>query len=159
MNNLLLLHPTQLLLTKLFNFNPSVLAKWKLLSPVRFFVTPCTIKSMEFSRPEYWSGQPFPSAGDLPNPVVKPRSPTLQADSLSAETSGKPSIPWFMLLIFPVFLIHYSAFPNLFHFLWSVWRLISFIKLCPTWQQILTCPFSIPLSCIALIYLSGCHGS
>jgi len=47
---------------------------------------------MEFSRPEYWSGQPFPSPGDLPNPVIKPRSPTSQADSLSAETPGKPSI-------------------------------------------------------------------
>ena len=32
---------------------------------------------MEFSRPEYWSGQPFPSPGDLPNPGIKPRSPTL----------------------------------------------------------------------------------
>ena len=45
---------------------------------------------MEFSRPEYWSGQPFPSTGDLPNPGIEPRSPTLQADSLPAESSGKP---------------------------------------------------------------------
>ena len=35
----------------------------------------------EFSRPEYWSGWPFPSPGDLPSPRIKPRSPTLQADS------------------------------------------------------------------------------
>ena len=41
--------------------------------------------SMEFSRPEYWSGLPFPSPGDLPNPGIEPRSPTLQADSLPAE--------------------------------------------------------------------------
>ena len=34
---------------------------------------------MEFSRPEYWRGQPFPSSGDLPNPEIEPRSPTLQA--------------------------------------------------------------------------------
>ena len=40
---------------------------------------------MEFSRPEYWSGYPFPSPGDLPNPGIKPRSPALQADSLPAE--------------------------------------------------------------------------
>ena len=40
---------------------------------------------MEFSRPEYWSGEPFPSPGDLPNPGIEPRSPTLQADSLPAE--------------------------------------------------------------------------
>ena len=46
---------------------------------------------MEFSRPEYWSGQPFPSPGDLPNPGTKPRSPALQADSLPAETAGKPN--------------------------------------------------------------------
>ena len=40
--------------------------------------------------PEYWSGQPFPSSGALPNPGIKPRSPTLQADSLPAEPQGKP---------------------------------------------------------------------
>ena len=45
---------------------------------------------MEFSRPEYWSKQPFPSAGDLPNQGIEPRSPTLQADSLQAEPPGKP---------------------------------------------------------------------
>ena len=45
---------------------------------------------MEFSRPEYWSGYPFPSPGDLPNPGIKPRSPALQADSLPAEPPGKP---------------------------------------------------------------------
>ena len=45
---------------------------------------------MEFSRPEYWSGWPFLSLGDLPNPGIEPRSPTLQADSLPAEPPGKP---------------------------------------------------------------------
>ena len=45
---------------------------------------------MEFSRPEYWSGQPFPSPGDLPNSGIKPRSPTLQVDSLPTEPPGKP---------------------------------------------------------------------
>ena len=45
---------------------------------------------MEFSRPEYWSGYPFPSPGDLPNPGIEPRSPALQADSLPAEPRGKP---------------------------------------------------------------------
>ena len=45
---------------------------------------------MEFSRPEYWSGWPFPSPGNLPNPGIEPRSPTLQADSLPAEPPGKP---------------------------------------------------------------------
>jgi len=45
---------------------------------------------MEFSRPEYWSGQPFPSPWDLPNPGIKPGSPALQADSLPAEPQRKP---------------------------------------------------------------------
>ena len=45
---------------------------------------------MEFSRPEYWSGYPFPSPGDLPNSGIKPRSPSLQAVSLPAEPQGKP---------------------------------------------------------------------
>ena len=43
-----------------------------------------------FSRPEYWSGLPFPSSGNFPNPGIEPRSPTLQADSLPAEPQGKP---------------------------------------------------------------------
>ena len=45
---------------------------------------------MKFSRPEYWSGYPFPSPGDIPNPGIEPRSPVLQADPLPAEPPGKP---------------------------------------------------------------------
>jgi len=44
---------------------------------------------MEFFRQEYWSGLPFPSLGDLPNPGIKPGSPSLQADSLLSEPPGK----------------------------------------------------------------------
>ena len=40
---------------------------------------------------EYWSGLPFPSPGDLPNPGIEPRSPALQADVLTSEPPGKPS--------------------------------------------------------------------
>ena len=43
--------------------------------------------SMGFSRPEYWSGQPFPSPGDLPLPGIEPRTPK---DSLPAKPPGKP---------------------------------------------------------------------
>ena len=46
--------------------------------------------SMGFSRQEYWSGLLFPPPGDLPNPVIQPRSPGLQADSLQSEPPGKP---------------------------------------------------------------------
>ena len=45
---------------------------------------------MEFSRPEYWSGWPFPSSGDLPNPGIETSSTALQADSLPAEPQKKP---------------------------------------------------------------------
>ena len=61
----------------------------------RFFSTPWTVAfqaplTMEFSRWEYWSGLPFPYAGDLPNPGIEPRSLALQADSLPSEPPGKP---------------------------------------------------------------------
>ena len=45
--------------------------------------------SMECSRQEYWSGLPFPSSGDLPDPGIEPGSPALQADSLASEPPGK----------------------------------------------------------------------
>ena len=45
--------------------------------------------SMEFSRQEYWSGLPFPSPRDLPDPGIKPRSPALQADSLPTEVEHR----------------------------------------------------------------------
>ena len=59
----------------------------KLHSHVQLFVIPLiaacqTPLSMEFSRQEYWSGESFPSPGDLPNPGIEPGSPTLQIDSL-----------------------------------------------------------------------------
>ena len=44
---------------------------------------------MGFSKQEYWSGLPFPSPGDLPDPRIEPRSPALQADSLPSEPPGK----------------------------------------------------------------------
>ena len=46
---------------------------------------------MGFSRQEYWSGLPFPSPGDLPNPGIEPGSLALQADSLPSVPLGKPN--------------------------------------------------------------------
>ena len=46
--------------------------------------------SMVFSRLQYWSGLPFPSPGDLPDPGIEPDSPTLQADSLRLSHQGMP---------------------------------------------------------------------
>ena len=58
-------------------------------------VTPWTVAcqaplSMRFSRQEYWSGLPFPSPVDLPDPGIEPWSPALQADSFPTELQGKP---------------------------------------------------------------------
>ena len=62
----------------------------KSLSRIRLFATLWTVAhqappSMGFSRQEYWSGLPFPSQGDLPDPGIEPRSPTLHADALTSE--------------------------------------------------------------------------
>ena len=54
---------------------------------------------MGFSRQEYWSGLPFPSAGNLPDPGIKPRSPALQTDSLPSELQGSPLTPGDELLL------------------------------------------------------------
>ena len=67
----------------------------KLLSRVRLLATLWTVArqpplSMGFSRQEYWSGLAFPSPGDLPDPGIEPRSPTLEADALTSEPPGKP---------------------------------------------------------------------
>ena len=63
-------------------FNMTLYVNMELLSHVQLFVTPWTVAyqaplSMEFSRQENWSGVPFPSPGDLPDPGTKPRSPAL----------------------------------------------------------------------------------
>ena len=66
----------------------------KSLSRVRLFATPWTAAyqappSMGFSRQECWSGLPFPSPGDLPDPGIELRSPALQAEALLSEPPGK----------------------------------------------------------------------
>ena len=68
--------------------------KVKSLSCVRLFATPWTVAdqaplSMGFSRQGYWSGLPFPSPRDLPNPGIELRPPALSADALLSEPSGK----------------------------------------------------------------------
>ena len=73
-------------------------------SRVQLFATPWTVAhqaslSMGFSRQEYWSGLPFPSPGNLPDPGVEPGSPTLQADSLPSEPPGEQT-PNHALVIF-----------------------------------------------------------
>ena len=69
-------------------------SKSKLLSCVRLFATPWTAahqapQSMEFSRQDYWSGLPFPSLADLPNPGIEPGSLAQQASALPFEPPGR----------------------------------------------------------------------
>ena len=80
--------------------------------------------SMEFSRQEYWSGQPFSSPGDLPNPGIEPRSLAMQADSLLA------------LLILYFFLLFYENYYTHSHF--------SFFISYSSWKMFL---------CILFLYL------
>ena len=46
--------------------------------------------SMEFSRQEYWSGSPFPTPGDLPNPEIETASPASAGGFFATEPPGKP---------------------------------------------------------------------
>ena len=59
------------------------------------FVTPWTVDcqaplTMGFPRQKYWSGLPYPSSGDLPDPGIKPISPASQEDSLLLSHQGSP---------------------------------------------------------------------
>ena len=67
------------------------MVKVKSFSHVRLSVTPWTPLSMGFSRQKYWSGLPFPSPGNLSQPGIEPRSPTLQADALPSKPPEKPT--------------------------------------------------------------------
>ena len=77
-----------LVVCNLINLIIILKVKVKSLSRVRLFATPWTVAyqaplSMRFSRQEYWSGLPFPSPGDLSDPGIEPRSPALEADTLT----------------------------------------------------------------------------
>ena len=81
--------------------------------------------SLEFSRQEYWNGLPFPSPGHLPNPGIKPGSPSLQADVLRSEPPGNPYI--------------YTILPNR-----EIYILFLFPHLSPSTQIL----FKISLTCL-----------
>ena len=75
-----------------------------MLSHVQLFVNPWTIArqaplSMEYSRQEYWSGLTIPFPGDLPDPRIEPKSPTLAGGFFTNEPPGKHSafLLWFEL--------------------------------------------------------------
>ena len=77
-----------------------------LFSLIRLFRDPhglCSPRaslSMGFPRQEYWSGLPFPSPGDLPNPGIEPMSHALAGGFFTTELPGKPRSPYWILRIF-----------------------------------------------------------
>ena len=88
--------------------------KVKLLSRVRLFATPWTVAyqappSMGSSRQECWSGLPFSSLGDLPDPGIEPGSPALQADTLSSEPPDGGILRGRLFLDFPVVMYRYES--------------------------------------------------
>ena len=79
------------------NFGMNYLNQFACVLSHSVIATPWTIAyqvplSMGFFRKEYWSGLPFSSPGDLPDPGIEHRSPILQVDYLPSELPGKPSI-------------------------------------------------------------------
>ena len=82
--------PYPLILTILLSVFMKEKVKVKVTQSCLTLCNPWAIQSIEFSRPEYWSGQSFPYPGDPPNPGIEPKSPASQADSLPAEPQGKP---------------------------------------------------------------------
>ena len=94
----------------------------KSLSCVQLFATLWTVAyqappSMGFSRQEYWSGLPFPSPGDLPNPGIKPGSLALEADALTSEPAGQ--------LFFLVAAMLESMFLFFDHLLIAIGKIVS----------------------------------
>ena len=143
--------------------------KVKLLSHAQLFATPCIVAyqaplSMEFSRQEYWSGLPFLSPGDLPNPGIEPRSPALQADALPSESPEKPNLDGILksrniTLPTKIHLIKAMVFPVVMH-VW-MWKLDHKESWAPKnwcfWTVVLEKTLESPLDCkeIQLVHPSG----
>ena len=84
---------------------------------------------MGFSSQEYWSGLPFPSSGDLPDPQIEPGSPALQADSLPSEPAGSKEY------LYESYVLNFSSFPMLWHlgtFLTAPPRVSKFLEIIKT---------------------------
>ena len=89
--------------------------------------------SMGFSRQECWSGLPFPSPGDLPDPGIEPRSPALQADALPSEPPGKSYIYIYIYTFsdsFPLWVITNIEYSSLCYIVGPFWLSILYIVVC-----------------------------
>ena len=124
------------------------------LSRVRLFATPWTVAyqappSMRLSRKEYWSGVPFPSPGDLPNPGIEPRSPAFQADALKEIVNSPYHHPIYLSVqcchsvvsnsLRPQGLQHCQPSLSITN-TWSLLKLMSFESMMPSSHLILYHP-------------------
>ena len=111
--------------------------------------------SMVFSRQEYWSGLPFPSLENLPNPGMEPRSPALQADSWLFEAPGKPNhyiytyVPSRVSLP-PTHYMLYSSFPLAIYFTHGSIYVSTTLLISPTFSFFLRVHKSILYVCISI---------
>ena len=134
--------PWPSLCSSCLQWNVILLLLFSLLSHVWLFVTPWTVAhkallSMGFPRHEYWSGLPFPSAGDLPDPEVKPTSPALQTDSLPLSYQGTPGMCFYHV---EISVCDYSSDPTFKHrYVWLLrYRNCLFSELLVLVQDICT---------------------
>ena len=126
----------------------------KLLSRVQLIAIPWTVAcqvplSMGFSRQEYWSGLPFPSLGDLPNPGIEPWSPALQADALPSEPPTPRACVGLVIVVvqslscvqlFATTWIAACLTSLSFTISWSLLKLMSTELVMPSDHLILCCP-------------------
>ena len=127
-------------------------------------MTPWTVAhqaplSMEFSRQEYWSGLPFPSPEDLPDPGIGPGFPALEANCLSSELPGKPQfITGFQEICFQVpsgVSGPWTAYSTAFQSSFTSWNLKT-SELCPyeyylfCWNLPLLLHFSASCLCVCV---------
>ena len=115
--------------------------KWSRSVMPNSFATPWTVTyqallSMGFPRQEYWSGLPLPSPGDLPDPGIKPASPTLQADFLPLRHQGSPytldsrRIKEGKELLVDLFLSCVLAFIYSFLNIWGTFLVVQWLRFC-----------------------------
>ena len=107
-----------------------------LLGYVQLFETPWTVAhqaplSVKFSSQEYWSGLPFPSPRDLPNPGIEPQPPALLADSLLPELPGKTlGFPGSSdgKVYYNTFLMDVSTFTLAFYFFFLIFDITATVR-------------------------------
>ena len=113
--------------------------------------------SIRFRRQEYWNGLSFASQGDLPNPMIEPGTPALQADSLPTEPLGEPQ----KLLIVSLL----SFFLHLFHLWFTIWDyfflsqihfLQILLKVC-WWQDSLYCLKCVSFALFLIVIFQECR--